>query len=615
MIVEPLILIRYFASRGMFTLPVALEHGNSPAEPAAEVLAAPFDVLALDARRRTVHFAKVLSRTDLTQFPSDLPAELPEWIGSQQEWLRAGSSIAADWQPHVLFLVPGDTVRELQTRWADNGGPQPRLSVVPVEDLLFPDRWPALDSALEAATEPRPRSPEKPVVSADVAARQLREAWIERASRNSAEPHRSTSGEQEDSEILLERLRIKAEASSLAAERERALLDGRDSDTEIAPRLSPVFDRAKALPGCYLWMLHPTQAPAAAPEVFELLEHCYTNTAEALELALAVDLDPAIPEEARKRSLELLAEAQSALRSQAATLGTQDVREQLAVFLWLREVTQQRRIYVSRYMRQQDKADPNRWQDLQERIHELRLQMGASAELDRQRRRLWGKIRHKVSLLQDAGATESDLGILMDTITELLETGIAPSDPTLRDLLLPHLDAFPERAQCPAGLQRVLQEMDRFLADQAQLEERRRTGPPSPPESASVQRVADILRGQSVLLIGGCCRPQSKEALERAFGLGELIWLETSEHGSVTAFEPYVSRPDVALVLLAIRWSSHSFGEVSRYCERYRKPLVRLPSGYNPNQVAEQILRQQGDRLGIPADRSGGESSPPTPAG
>jgi hypothetical protein len=613
-IVEPLILIRYFASRGIFTLPLDLEHGNSPAEPDADVFVSPFDVLALDARRRTVHFAKVLSRTDLTEFPSDLQTDLPGWIGSQQDKLRAGGSIAGDWQTHVLFLVPGDTVRPLQTRLADNGWPQQRFSVVPVEDLLFPDRWPALDSALEAATEPRPRAAEKPVVSAGAAARRLREAWIERPPRDSAEPRRSRSGEEDDPEILLERLRTKADASFRAAERERALVDGRDFDPEIAPRLSPVLDRAKALPDCYLWMFHPTQAPAAAPEVFELLGHCYTNTAEALELALAVEFDPTIPEEARKRSLELLAEAQSALRNQAGTLGTQDDPEQLAVFSWLREATQQRRIYVSRYMRRQDKADPHQWQDLQERIHELRLQMGASAELDRQRRRLWGKIRHKVSLLQAARATDSDISILMNTIAELLETGIAPSDPTLRDLLLPHLDAFPERAQCPAGLQRVLQEIDRFLADQAQLEERRRTVPPAPPESAAVQRVADILRGQSVLLIGGCCRPQSQEALERAFGLRELIWLETSEHGSLTAFEPYVSRPDIVLVLLAIRWSSHSFGEVSKYCERYGKPLVRLPAGYNPNQVAEQILRQQGDRLGIPADRTVGESSPPAAA-
>jgi predicted dinucleotide-binding enzyme len=100
-----------------------------------------------------------------------------------------------------------------------------------------------------------------------------------------------------------------------------------------------------------------------------------------------------------------------------------------------------------------------------------------------------------------------------------------------------------------------------------------------------------------VVLIGGSRRPSSQETLKAAFGLNELLWIETREHQSLEGFEPYVARPDVAVVLLAIRWSSHSFGEVKQYCDRYGKPLVRLPGGYNVNQVARQLLSQCSDRL------------------
>lgn len=58
-----------------------------------------------------------------------------------------------------------------------------------------------------------------------------------------------------------------------------------------------------------------------------------------------------------------------------------------------------------------------------------------------------------------------------------------------------------------------------------------------------------------------------------------------------------MARSDVAAVLLAIRWSSHSYGDVKEYCDKYGKPLVYLTGGYNPNQVAHQILAQVGDRL------------------
>lgn len=77
----------------------------------------------------------------------------------------------------------------------------------------------------------------------------------------------------------------------------------------------------------------------------------------------------------------------------------------------------------------------------------------------------------------------------------------------------------------------------------------------------------------------------------------ELIWLKGREYKSYLDFEPFVARPDVTLVLLAIRWSSHSFGQVSSLCERHGKPLVRLPAGYGPNQVAQQVVAQAGKRL------------------
>jgi hypothetical protein len=65
----------------------------------------------------------------------------------------------------------------------------------------------------------------------------------------------------------------------------------------------------------------------------------------------------------------------------------------------------------------------------------------------------------------------------------------------------------------------------------------------------------------------------------------------------VSAFDPAIARPDVALGLLAIRWSGHAFGDVNHSCDRLGKPLVRLPSGDSPNQVAAPIEFQCGDRF------------------
>ena len=92
-------------------------------------------------------------------------------------------------------------------------------------------------------------------------------------------------------------------------------------------------------------------------------------------------------------------------------------------------------------------------------------------------------------------------------------------------------------------------------------------------------------------------RGPAVNALEKAFGLSNVDWIATKPHESYTGFESHIARPDVALVLLTIRFSSHSFSETQEYCRKYKKPLVRLPGGYNPNQVAKQIMSQCGRRL------------------
>ena len=108
-----------------------------------------------------------------------------------------------------------------------------------------------------------------------------------------------------------------------------------------------------------------------------------------------------------------------------------------------------------------------------------------------------------------------------------------------------------------------------------------------------VQAVAERLANKVMVVIGGERRPHACDALKSAFRLKDLIWISTREHESVDHFEPYVARPEVDTVLLAIRWTSHSYGEVRDFCEKHGKRFVRLPGGYNPNQVAHQILQQE----------------------
>jgi len=190
-------------------------------------------------------------------------------------------------------------------------------------------------------------------------------------------------------------------------------------------------------------------------------------------------------------------------------------------------------------------------------------------------------------------------------VDEIVGEGVPPSNREIRELLLPVIDDLPARDEIPNGFRLVLREIDRFLAARSAPVR----SPAAHETSAEVKQAARLLSGNSIVLIGGNRRREAQESLKRALGLKDVVWIETKEHQAVDGFTPLIARADVALVLLAIRWSSHAFGDVKQICDRHGKLLVRLPGGYNPNQVAAQILAQTSAQLSSDSDRTAARES------
>lgn len=117
--------------------------------------------------------------------------------------------------------------------------------------------------------------------------------------------------------------------------------------------------------------------------------------------------------------------------------------------------------------------------------------------------------------------------------------------------------------------------------------------------SLLVERVREALRGKVVVMVGGDERPQHRAAIEKAFELKELRWLATRPHESHSKLVPNVVRSDVDVVMLLIRWASHSFGDLRDTCENHDKAFIRLPRGYNPSSIAHEFMQQVGRRFGV----------------
>jgi hypothetical protein len=276
--------------------------------------------------------------------------------------------------------------------------------------------------------------------------------------------------------------------------------------------------------------------------------------------------------------------------------------DQLKLFIWLREMAAVRRTLIRRFMKRDDPADPSGWPGLRDRIADLTGRLRKGRDREKRRKSLFNLARYHLRRIHSdpRGDHEHDWHKVIEAVSELVEDGLPPSNVELRDLVLPIADEFPGDLQLPKGVELVLREIDRYLAIRPAAEAVRQDEAPT----EEVRKARDLLHGRSVVLIGGERRPPAAEALEETFGLRELIWIETREHQTHAVFEPYVARDDVAVVVLAIRWSSHGFGEVKEFCEKYGKPLVRLPAGYSPNQVAHHLLRQVGERLATHGERA-----------
>ena len=386
------------------------------------------------------------------------------------------------------------------------------------------------------------------------------------------------------------RCRFKAEGARRAAARQRQIRDGGKPQAELAAEDPEIVAWADLLTDHFYWM----NSPPSQPVDIALLDNvCGCFEAVAAAVALVIDKGTIRPGRL-EQSLPLIAAAQSALRAALLGIHLPDDPDQLQVFDWLKRMAAQHHIYIKRHMRTDDQADPTQWRDLLDRIASVDARFQQTRRRSQQEGAWIDRVRRHLDPTGEDEGTERNWYELIKTVDEAVSEGIAPSNSEIRELLLPVIDELPDRDELPQGFRLVLREIDRFLAARPSA-----AGAASAPEpTAEVKEARRLLEGRSAVLIGGICRREARKLLKKAFGLRELIWIETREHQSIGAFEFPIARADVALVLLAIRWSSHAFGDVKQFCDRYGKPLVRLPGGYSPNQVAVQILSQCSGQLG-----------------
>lgn len=203
-------------------------------------------------------------------------------------------------------------------------------------------------------------------------------------------------------------------------------------------------------------------------------------------------------------------------------------------------------------------------------------------------RKLLNKLKfHLARVVQDGNAED---WAKVGEVVQALEGQVATASSAALAKLLAREGAALREGRLPSDYARLLRELDSAT---------RKDLPEDEELAGAEEQVAALLRGRAIVVIGGDPRPEHQERLRQTFKLTQVYWPSTKENRpDVAALEPFIARPDVAVVVLLIRWIRHALNEVAGVCERHEKPMARVTGGYNPSAVAAAVLEQCGKRLG-----------------
>jgi hypothetical protein len=168
------------------------------------------------------------------------------------------------------------------------------------------------------------------------------------------------------------------------------------------PRLRSALEQAGADEGRRIWFLGRS-GRRLWPDEMLCVAGCYETLAEAAALAACVAELRELDDTQRLRAYELVAEAQSALRKAVRDLAglRRSDEDRAALFEWVQDHVADEGLYVRRYMRARDLADPWAWRERRARLRALRCGLREPLRVQRQIDELVDLVRYHVAKIPE----------------------------------------------------------------------------------------------------------------------------------------------------------------------------------------------------------------------
>jgi len=262
--------------------------------------------------------------------------------------------------------------------------------------------------------------------------------------------------------LIEDRCKLKAKGARWAAERRRMINNGADFRVEIDPQDREIITLAKQLPECFLWMNHPSGPSPANLNMFDDLAGCFETLGESVALMRVMLPEAQAFPELFAKAMDLAAEAQSALRSAVYRIDGPNDNDQNAVFHWLKRTASAMQVFIQRYMRADDTANPTKYPELSDRIAQLDKELAHTRKKDRDRAKHLSKVRPLIrEVVSVPEEQKRELWIqIADAVDEAVNSGLPVTDSELRSLLSPLARQVPPSNGYPEGFMTVLREYE-----------------------------------------------------------------------------------------------------------------------------------------------------------
>ena len=286
--------------------------------------------------------------------------------------------------------------------------------------------------------------------------------------------------DEHDLDVVEARARGMADGLRVVLERSRG---GTRSLSEISseePNLREALERAGASHGRRIWFLGMT-GRRMWPDEIQCVAGCYEVLADAAGLLRCVERLRGLDYGRRKEAYELAAQAQSALRKALRELAglQRGDEDQKQVFDWLHDHVVREGIYIQRYMRWNDPADPWGWQTRRTAIRSLRSRLREALWTQRQVDELVGLVSYHAGRIRerlDPDRLWRDWGVIDQAVGWLVKLGAAAASPALRAALAGLARRLPAELALSPELAATLEVVRRPLQPRAsgRVRERRR---------------------------------------------------------------------------------------------------------------------------------------------